>query len=232
MSNQDNKPHILLVDDDDDLRSALSEQLAFDQAFKVSEANTGQSGIDFVTNKDNAVDLVILDVGLPDYDGRDACKTMREMKVLCPILMLTAQDTDHDTIRGLEAGANDYISKPFKFAVLLARIQTHLHQFAQSEHATFKIGPYVFKGSAKTLTDSENRVIRLTDKETNILRFLYTAGKPVDRNTLLDEVWGYNNAVTTHTLETHIYRLRQKIEKDPSNAKLIVRTEEGYKLQR
>jgi len=231
MSNVSSQQHILLVDDDNDLRSALSEQLQFDKHFKVSEAETGQAGIDFATHKSNAVDIIILDVGLPDYDGREVCRNMRKLDVLCPIVMLTAQDTDRDTIAGFEAGANDYVSKPFKFAVLLARIQTHLNQYAQSEHATVKIGPYAFKISAKTLTDENGEQIRLTDKEANILRVLKKAGCPVDRRTLLDEIWGYNSAVTTHTLETHIYRLRQKIEKDPSNATILVRGEEGYALK-
>jgi DNA-binding response OmpR family regulator len=224
-------PHILLVDDDADLREALAEQLLHDRQFVVSQVADGMSGVEFMTQKSEIVDLVILDVGLPDEDGRNICSMMRKQGVTCPILMLTAQDTDMDTIRGLEAGANDYISKPFKFSVLLARIQTHLRQYAQSEHATVKIGPYAFKIAARTLTDKKGTVIRLTDKESNILQFLYKAQKPVNKDILLDKIWGYNSNVTTHTLETHIYRLRQKIEQDPSNATLLLRDEDGYLLK-
>ena len=112
--------------------------------------------------------------------------------------------------------------KPFKFAVLLARIRAHLRQHEQSEDATFSIGPYTFRPSAKLLLDEKGAKVRLTEKETSILKYLYRTGeKPVGRrDVLLHEVWGYNSGVTTHTLETHIYRLRQKIERDPSNAEL------------
>jgi DNA-binding response OmpR family regulator len=132
---------------------------------------------------------------------------------------------------GLAAGANDYVTKPFKFNVLLARIRAHLRNHAQSEDAVFKIGQYTFRPSAKLLSGPSNTKVRLTEKETSILKFLYRAGdKVVGRDVLLHEVWGYNPAVTTHTLETHIYRLRQKIEKDPSQAELLITETGGYKL--
>jgi DNA-binding response OmpR family regulator len=135
-------------------------------------------------------------------------------------------------VRGLEAGANDYIAKPFRLAELLARLRAQLRIFENSEDAVFNIGPYVFRPAAKLLQEAvKNRRIRLTEKEAAILKFLYRAGtKPVARQVLLNEVWGYNAAVTTHTLETHIYRLRQKIEPDPSNARLLVTEGGGYRL--
>ena len=145
--------------------------------------------------------------------------------------MLTGHDTDSDTILGLEAGANDYVPKPFKFAVLLARVRAHLRQHEQSEDATFTIGRYSFRPAAKLMVDDRGSKVRLTEKETSILKFLYRAGeRAVTRDVLLHEVWGYNSGVTTHTLETHIYRLRQKIERDPSNAELLVTEAGGYKL--
>ena len=132
---------------------------------------------------------------------------------------------------GLDAGANDYVTKPFKFAVLLARIRAQLRQHEQSEDAVFTIGPYTFKPASKLLVDEKGGKVRLTEKETAILKYLYRTGdKVVSRETLLHEVWGYNAGVTTHTLETHIYRLRQKIEKDPSNAEILVTETGGYKL--
>ena len=147
------------------------------------------------------------------------------------IIMLTAADSDSDTILGLEAGANDYVTKPFRFGVLLARVRAHLRQHEQREDAVFAIGPYTFKPSAKVLVDPSEKKVRLTEKETAILKYLYRAGqKVVGRDVLLHEVWGYNAGVTTHTLETHIYRLRQKIERDPSNAELLVTETGGYKL--
>lgn len=220
---------ILLVDDDDDLREALSEQLVMTEDFDVFEARTGAEGMEKA--KAGLYDLVILDVGLPDTDGRELCRRLRKAGVKCPVLMLTGHDTDADTILGLDAGANDYVTKPFKFPVLLARIRAQLRQHEQSEDAVFQLGQYSFRPAQKILVDERDRKIRLTEKETNILKFLYRAQQGVvARDVLLHEVWGYNAGVTTHTLETHIYRLRQKIETDPSNARLLVTESGGYRL--
>ncbi len=219
---------ILLVDDDDDLREALGEQLLMTEDFDVFEAGTGADAM--VKVKAGLFDLVILDVGLPDTDGRELCKLMRRQGVKCPILMLTGHDTDSDTILGLDAGANDYVTKPFKFPVLLARIRSQLRTHEQSEDAVFQLGPYTFRPSQKMLITEAQKKVRLTEKETNILKYLYRAEGVVPRDTLLHEVWGYNAGVTTHTLETHIYRLRQKIEIEPSNARLLVTESGGYRL--
>lgn len=220
---------ILLVDDDDDLREALAEQLIATEEFETFEADSGASAMERV--RDEQYELVILDVGLPDTDGRELCKRMRKAGVKCPVLMLTGHDSDADTILGLESGANDYVAKPFKFPVLLARIRAQLRQHEQSENAIFQLGGYQFKPAQKMLLDAKDRKIRLTEKETNILKFLYRAPDGLaPREVLLHEVWGYNAGVTTHTLETHIYRLRQKIEADPSNARLLVTEPGGYRL--
>ncbi|MBW7922623.1 MAG: response regulator transcription factor [Rubellimicrobium sp.] len=220
---------ILLVDDDDDLRDALGEQLLMSEEFDVFEAATGADAL--VKAKAQHYDLVILDVGLPDTDGRELCKVLRKQGVKCPILMLTGQDSDADEILGLDAGADDYVTKPFRFPVLLARIRALLRSHEASEDAIFQLGHYTFKPAQKMLVTEDNRKIRLTEKETNILRFLYRAGDTVvPRDILLHEVWGYNAGVTTHTLETHIYRLRQKIEPDPANVRLLVTESGGYKL--
>lgn len=220
---------ILLVDDDEDLREALGEQLVMTEDFDVFEAGTGAEAMTHA--KDADYDLIILDVGLPDTDGRELCRLMRKQGVKSPILMLTGHDGDADTILGLDAGANDYVTKPFKFPVLLARIRAQLRQHEQSEDAVFQLGPYSFKPALKLLTAEDGRKVRLTEKETNILKYLYRATDGVvARDELLHEVWGYNAGVTTHTLETHIYRLRQKIEPDPSNARLLVTESGGYRL--
>ena len=220
---------ILLVDDDNDLREALAEQLVMIDDFDVYEAEAGNDGLE--RSKTEMHDLIILDVGLPDLDGREVCRMMRRNGIKCPILMLTGNDTDADQILGLDAGANDYVTKPFKFPVLLARIRAQLRQHEQSEDAVFAVGPYSFRPGAKMLVDEAEKKIRLTEKETNILKFLYRAGgRTVERDTLLREVWGYNAGVTTHTLETHIYRLRQKIEPDPGNARILVTETGGYRL--
>lgn len=220
---------ILLIDDDEDLREALSEQLIMTEDFDVFEGGNGVEAMAKV--KEGLYDLIILDVGLPDTDGRELCKLMRKQGVKSPILMLTGHDSDADTILGLDAGANDYVTKPFRFSVLLARIRAQLRQHEQSEDAVFQLGPYSFRPSMKLLVTEDDRKIRLTEKETNILKYLYrSADGVVPRDVLLHEVWGYNAGVTTHTLETHIYRLRQKIEPDPTNARLLITESGGYKL--
>lgn len=220
---------ILIVDDDDDLRESLREQLSLHDDFTAVAVGTATLGVEHVKNEH--VDLVLLDIDLPDIDGREACKQMRKLGYKGPVVMLTAQSSDSDAILGLDSGANDYVTKPFKFAVLLARIRAQLRQHEQSEDAVFNIGQYTFKPAAKILVDDKGSKVRLTEKETSILKYLYRSGeKVVTREVLLHEVWGYNAGVTTHTLETHIYRLRQKIEKDPSNAELLVTETGGYKL--
>ena len=223
---------LLIVDDDDDLREGLVEQLALYDEFQLLVADNASKGVAMA--RDNHIDCLIMDVGLPDMDGREAVKVLRKNGFTSPIIMLTGHDTDSDTILGLEAGANDYVPKPFRIAVLLARIRAQLRQHEQSEDATFTIGPYSFRPAQKLMIDDPEgaaKKVRLTEKETAILRYLYRADqKVVTRDVLLEEVWGYNSGVTTHTLETHIYRLRQKIEREPSNAQLLVTEGGGYKL--
>lgn len=220
---------LLIVDDDDDLRATLREQFDLHEEFRVEEASCAGDGVKRA--KEGRIDLIILDVDLPDMDGREACKLMRKSGVRAPILMLTGQISDADQVLGLEAGANDYVAKPFKFQVLLARVRAHLRSHETSEDAVFQIGPYEFRPSMKLLVTGDDRKVRLTEKETNILKYLYRQGsKPVGREELLHEVWGYNSGVTTHTLETHVYRLRQKIEPDPANARLLVTESGGYRL--
>ena len=222
-----NKRTILIVDDDTELREALVEQLALHEEFETIAADSGTKGVQAA--KGGQIDLVLMDVGLPDVDGREAVRILRKNGFKAPIIMLTGHDTD--TILGLESGANDYVTKPFRFAVLLARIRAQLRQHEASEDAVFAIGPYTFQPSSKLLLNPKGSKVRLTEKETAILRYLYRAGqKAVSRETLLQEVWGYNSGVTTHTLETHIYRLRQKVEKDAAAPSILVTEAGGYKL--
>ncbi len=223
------KRKILIVDDDADIRNTLVEQLALHEEFEALSAETGAQGIAEATARN--VDLVIMDVGLPDTDGREAVQTLRKNGFKPPVIMLTAHDTDSDTILGLESGANDYVAKPFRFTVLLARIRSQLRQHEASEDAVFAIGPYSFRPASKVLITEKGGKVRLTEKETAILRYLYRAGqKPISREVLLQEVWGYNSGVTTHTLETHIYRLRQKVEQDAAHPAILVTEAGGYKL--
>ncbi|GAL98862.1 response regulator transcription factor [Acetobacter tropicalis] len=223
---------ILVVDDDRILRQTLVEQLQLEGEFTVQEAASLAEAREKLKAPDARCDAILLDVTLPDGDGRDFCAELRKDGLRMPIIMLTGSDDEADIVRGLDAGANDYVAKPFRIAELLARLRAQLRLFENSEDAVFTIGPYTFRPSAKLLQDPQkNRRIRLTEKETAILKFLYRAGtRPVPRQVLLNEVWGYNAAVTTHTLETHIYRLRQKIEPDPANASLLITEGGGYRL--
>jgi DNA-binding response OmpR family regulator len=223
---------LLIVDDDAALRATLAEQLSLDGEFEPAEAATAGEAEQLLASTTNRYDAVLLDIGLPDGDGRELCTRLRRQGLKVPIIMLTGADAEQDVVRGLDAGANDYIAKPFRLNELLARLRAQLRVFDNSEDAVFLVGPYTFRPSAKLLMEqARNRKIRLTEKESAILKYLYRAGgKPVGRQILLNEVWGYNSAVTTHTLETHIYRLRQKIEPDPTNARLLLTEGGGYRL--
>ena len=221
---------LLIVDDDPDLREALAEQFGFEDGFEVMTADAAGPGMDLA--KTERIDVIIFDVGLPDMDGRDACARLREEGVTTPIILLTAQSGDEDHVRGLQSGANDFLAKPIAFAVLLERVHTQLRRHEQSEDAELVVGPYRFKPGMKQLEAEDGRRIRLTEKETNILKYLYRAGgDPISREELLDKVWGYHREANTHTLETHVYRLRQKIEPDPANARLLITEVGGYRLQ-
>ena len=221
---------ILIVEDDEMLLQMLSEQLQLHEEFRTIGAGTAAEALQIVES--DYFDVIILDVGLPDMDGRELCRLMRRNGTKSPIIMLTGADSDSDTILGLDAGANDYVTKPFRLSVLLARLRAHIRQHERSDDAVFTIGPFTFQPANKLLVqEAANKKVRLTDKEAAILKYLYRKGdKVVGRDTLLNEVWGYNAGVTTHTLETHVYRLRQKIEDDPSNARILVTEPGGYRL--
>ena len=225
-----NGKQILIIDDDTVLVEMLSEQLRLHEEFATVSAASGAEALEL--SKKDYYDVIILDVGLPDMDGREVCRLMRCNGVRSPIIMLMGVDSDADKIPGLDAGANDYITKPFRLNVLLARLRAHIRDHEQSDDAIFTIGPYTFQPANKLLLNTvENETVRLTDKEPAILKYMYRAGdRPVDRDVLLNEVWGYNADVTTHTLETHVYRLRQKIEYDPSSAQILVTAPGGYRL--
>jgi DNA-binding response OmpR family regulator len=138
-----NRHRILIVDDDHALREALTEQLSLYEEFEAVAAENGIKGVQAA--KAGQIDLVIMDVGLPDIDGREAVRILRKNDFKSPIIMLTGHDTESDTVLGLESGANDYVTKPFRFAVLLARVRAQLRQHEASEDAIFTIGPYTSK---------------------------------------------------------------------------------------
>lgn len=224
--------HLLIVDDDDDLRTSLAEQFELHEGFIVHQAADGKGALELLDK--HQYEVVLLDVGLPDTDGRDLCRLMRRQGIKTPVIILSGHGSDADMVLGLDSGANDYVTKPVRFRVLLARVHAQCRQFELSVDASFAFGPYTFRPSAKMLVDAEtNRKLHLTAKEAAILKYLYRAGnRPVPREVLLDEVWGYRTGATTHTLETHIYRLRQKIERTPGATQMLVTEAAGYRLAR
>ena len=221
---------VLVVAEDELFRDALCEQLEIREEFLTKAARTGVEGLEL--SSDGNFDLVLLDANLPDMDIRDACQRLRHGGLTAPIIMLTSQDSAADIILGPDPGPNDYVTKPFKVATLLDRMRAYLRQGELDDNEVLSIGPYKFRPSVKLLVDhARNHEVRLTEKEAAILTHLYKTGdRIVKRETLLGEVWGYSGAVTTHTLETHVYRLRQKIEPDPSNATILVTESGGYRL--
>ena len=221
---------ILTVGDDETLRQILVEQLQLNGEFRIKEALTGKEALQYTEKQ--YFDGVLLDVELNDFNAYEICCQMRKNGVKAPIIIISDANNDQDTILGLDSGANDFVVKPIKIAILLARLRAHIRQYEQNEHAVLNFGTYSFRPGAKVLLDTKtNKEIRLTDKETAIIKFLYlSSGQVVSKSVLLDEVWGYNAGMTTHTLETHVYRLRQKIERDPSKTELLVTEANGYRL--
>jgi DNA-binding response OmpR family regulator len=210
---------LLLVEDDALLRASLAEQLARESAYAVVEAvNIAQAR---TLSRDGVYAFAILDQNLPDGAGDDLARELKKDGFNAPILILSEA--------GVPTAAQDYLEKPFRFTDLLARLNAHLGRHAASDDASVAIGPYQFRPGAKLLIQGGKKV-RLTEKEADILKFLHDAGGTVPRETLLHEVWGYNPAVTTHTLETHIYRLRKKIEENPGEARILVTEDGGYRL--
>jgi DNA-binding response OmpR family regulator len=223
---------ILIVEDDALLRATLAEQIALESDFEVEEAGSASEAERKLSDGKTRYDAILLDIGLPDRDGCDVCVQLRREGKTMPIIMLTGRDSEADVVRGLDAGANDYVAKPFRLLELLARLKAQLRLFDISADAVLPIGPFLFHPASKLLIDQEQRSeLRLTEKETAILRFLYRAdNKTVPKHVLLNEVWGYTDGVYTHTLETHVYRLRQKIEREPTNARMLLTEHGGYRL--
>jgi DNA-binding response OmpR family regulator len=222
-------PRLLIVDDDAYLRAILRQQLAVEGFNDVFEVGV-------VADIDNALshanpDLILLDIQMPGGNGIDICQRLRRNGFAKPIVMLTAKGAESDIVLGLEAGANDYITKPLRFGDLVARIRTQLRQFLASDDARFEIGNLSFAPANKMLHEiGSDRMQALTEKETTILKFLYRAfPNAVTKDDLLAEVWGFQNGVSTHTLETHIYRLRQKISR-LTKRQLVLTIEKGYRL--
>ena len=221
---------ILLINNDKDLGEALVFQLRLDEKYQIIETSDETSSLAQINN--NFCDLVIINSQSSALKECNLTKSLRLVGYKKPIIMLINQSCNLDMPDYQTHKADEYLIKPFRYLDLLKSIETQLHKFKKSENTQYSIGNYIFKPNSKILESNKSRSIRLTEKENNILNFLYkNSGNVVNRETLLHEVWGYNSKVTTHTLETHIYRLRQKIEDDPSKACFLITEPGGYKLR-
>jgi len=219
---------ILLVNSDRDLSEALIYQLSLNDKYQITELDE-DSVLNQINN--NSCNIIIINSQPSKLNGHNLTKKLRVGGFKNPIIMLITQSDASNVDNNLSIEANEYITKPFKYPALLKSVELQLRQFGKTEDTRHKIGSYVFKPNSKIL-ESKNKYIRLTEKENDILKFLYQNLKTiVSREILLHEVWGYNSKVTTHTLETHIYRLRQKIEIDPANACFLITETGGYRLK-
>ena len=226
------KRFLLVAEHDAAVRELLVEQLEGEQGFTVAVAGTLSEADKAIKAHDGRFDAVILDVSMPDGDGCDYCASLRRQGHEMPVIMLTGRTSEADVVRGLDAGANDYVAKPFRINELLARLRAQWRICDGRQEVTFSLGPYTFRPAAKALYDPiKDCRIPLTAKEVAILKFLILANdRPVDRPTLLREVWGYNADATTHTVETHIHRLRRKMELHPKRPTLLLNRRGGYCL--
>lgn len=223
---------ILLVDDDLAMRAELAEQLKLREEYDTDEVGTATQALESV--EQDKYDAILLDIVLPDMDGRDVVRLLRRKGIHVPVIMLTALEGEADMILALDAGANDVIVKPFSLGIMLARIRAHVRQHELSEDAAFTIGPYTFRPAEKTLRHGGRKnEVALSDKESAILKYLYRSGdRVVSCDTLYSEIWDYSTSLMTHTLQTHIYRLRQKIEENPSQPSILISESGGYRLVR
>ena len=219
---------ILVVDDDEDVRISLRRPLIAEGYVLAEAASAGQATNAVASGQ--RFDLIILDLALPDGDGRDLCASMRRTGVSVPIILLTGLGEEDEVVRGLDAGANDYVIKPFRVSELLARVRAQLRVHDISEDAELALGKFRFRPGDRLLIEPNGTRLRLTGKEAAVLKYLYRASGAVGRTELLQQVWGYNATATTHTVETHIYRLRQKLEDDPARLRMLLNEDGGYRL--
>jgi two-component system, OmpR family, alkaline phosphatase synthesis response regulator PhoP len=226
------QPHLLLVEDDSALVLTLTDLLA-SKGFQVESVQDGQEALDRAS--EGGFDLIILDVMLPHKDGFEICRTLRRRAISVPIIMLTARGQVEDRISGLKLGADDYLAKPFDPSELLARIEALLRRAsapqAERRDATFQFGP-VMVDFRSTSVRRDGKPVEMSAREFELLAyFIQQQGSTVSREELLREVWGYDEATMTRTVDAHIWMLRQKLEQDPQNPRhfLTVRGL-GYKF--
>jgi DNA-binding response OmpR family regulator len=221
---------ILVIEDEPDIARGLRDALEFEQ-FEVTTSGQGREGIRLL--RERGADLVILDLMLPDINGFTVCETIRQSYPVIPIIMLTARSQETDKIRGLEAGADDYVTKPFSVGELVARINAMFRRLYRSTTSdeTLQIGPATVFPRRHELVRNR-RTLPLSFYEVEILRLLHErAGEPVSREEILEKIWGVSGYVSNRSVDNFVVKLRKKIEEDASSPRHIVTIYgTGYKL--
>ena len=219
---------ILLVEDDPSLAMGLVDALEF-EGFEVTHARTGQEGTHLA--KDRRPDCIILDLMLPDTNGYRVCELVREHDPVVPILMLTARSQEADKIRGLDAGADDYVTKPFSIGELVARIRAIFRRSTRVVGETFRVGNATIDPGAQTLVRGPKKVM-LSFYEVQLLRYLHErGGQVIGRDELLDKVWGTPGSANNRTVDNFVVKLRKKLEPHPDKPVHILTVYGlGYKL--
>lgn len=225
---------ILIVEDEPDMRMGLKDNLEFD-GYEVDLAENGKEGYEKITG--NNYDLVLLDVMMPEMSGFEVCKQIRKEGIKVPVILLTAKGEEIDKVRGLELGADDYITKPFSLRELLARVKAVLRRAPEHNSAVEKKNSKIQIGLltidfSTFIATSKNKPVQMSHKEFELLHYLWDKRNTVvTRDDLLNKIWGYEESPTTRTVDNFIVRLRQKIEKDPERPHFIITVHGiGYKL--
>jgi DNA-binding response OmpR family regulator len=223
-------PKVLLVEDDDSIATALKDGFEY-EGFKVAHARDGEAGLSMATSE--SPDLIILDLMLPKMNGHDVCRQIRKDGNNVPIIMLTARGQEIDKVLGLKLGADDYVTKPFGFMELMARVEALLrraagHDVVMENYQFGNVSIDFKKGEAR----KKGKAIELSAREFRLLRyFIEHRGEVVAREQLLDAVWDYDNAPLTRTVDMHVAKLRKKIEDTPDDPHFIVTVHRmGYKF--
>jgi DNA-binding response OmpR family regulator len=213
---------ILIIEDEQDLIKGLKLNLS-DEGYEVYWAINGTEGLRKAIEE--APDLIILDIMLPEMDGLEVCRKLRQKNIDIPVIMLTAKGGEIDKVVGLELGADDYMTKPFSIRELLARIKArlrHSEKVGKPVPEVYSIGDIEIDFACFKIK-RKGKEQELTSLETDILKYFVThRGEVVSRNDLLDKIWGYESYPTTRTVDNHILKLRKKIEEDPSHPRFIL----------
>jgi two-component system alkaline phosphatase synthesis response regulator PhoP len=222
-------PVILIVDDEPEIVRGLADNLRF-EGYTALTANDGAEAIAVAARE--ALDLILLDVMMPKLSGWEVLRRLREKGIDVPVIMLTARGEEADRVQGLELGADDYVTKPFSLRELLARVRAVLRRPGPREKfEEFAFDDVRVRRRARQVFRAGEEVT-LTRKEFDLLVYLVEhRGEVITRDRLLDEVWGYEQFPTTRTVDTHVLRLRQKLERDPEHpARILTVHRQGYKF--